>query len=115
LPDVERTCDQVVVLARGRVIESGTIAALTRSEERFVGVNVAGDVAAFEAGLTARGHVFQRSATGELRIATHGEDADGLFALAATCGARIEGVEELRTSLEDVFLRALRSAEGTRP
>ncbi len=114
LPDVERTCDHVVVLARGRVIESGSIAALTRSDERFIGVQVTGDVAAFEAGLGARGQVFQRSAAGELRVAMHGDDADGLFALAATCGARIEGVEELRTSLEDVFLRALRSAEGTR-
>ncbi len=112
LPDVERTCDHVVVLNRGRVIESGSIADLTRSDEHVMRVRVGGDEAAFERALAAAGMGVTRTGPGAFRIAARLEDADGLFELACGSGAWIEGVEDLRSSLEDVFLRLLRESQG---
>ncbi|MFM7295954.1 MAG: ABC transporter ATP-binding protein, partial [Planctomycetota bacterium] len=112
LPDVERTCDHVVVLNRGRVIESGSIAELTRSDEHVVRVRVGGDEAAFERALAAAGMSVSRTAPGSFRIAARVDDADALFELAGASGAWIEGVEDLRSSLEDVFLRLLRESQG---
>ena len=112
LPDVERTCDHVVVLNRGRVIESGSIAELTRSDEHVVRVRVGGDEAAFERALATAGRSGTRTGPGAVRIAARVDDADSLFELAHASGAWIEGVEDLRSSLEDVFLRLLREAQG---
>jgi len=112
LPDVERTCDHVVVLNRGHVIERGSIADLTRSDEHIVRVRVGGEEAAFERALAAEGMSVSRTGPGAFRIAARIDDADSLFELAGANGAWIESVEDLRSSLEDVFLRLLRESEG---
>ncbi len=112
LPDVERTCEHVVVLNRGRVIESGSIAELTSSDEHVVRVRVGGDESSFERALTQAGFSCTRTGPGALRIAAKIDDADSLFELAAQSGAWLEGVEDVRSSLEDVFLRLLRESQG---
>ena len=35
LPDVERTCERVVVIHRGKMLEAGSIAEMTRSDETW--------------------------------------------------------------------------------
>src|SRR5262245_4008408 len=47
LPDVERTCERVVVIHKGRIQSSGSIEELTRSDGSWVEVEVDGDIAAF--------------------------------------------------------------------
>jgi ABC-2 type transport system ATP-binding protein len=112
LPDVERTCDHIVVLDRGRAIKSGAIAELTRVDGRSIRVRVGGDVERFTAALSTAALTFERDEDGALIVGTRGEDADELFALAASSSARIEAVEEIRASLDEVFLSALHDAQG---
>ena len=112
LPDVERTCDHVVVLDRGRAVKSGSIAELTRADGRSVRVRSGGDAGAFTAELAASGLAFEREEDGALLVAARGADADELFAAAARARVRIEAVEELRASLDQVFLQVLREAQG---
>lgn len=112
LPDVEKTCDHVVVLNRGRAVESGGLADLTRSDHLWVRVRVSGDLERFEHALQQSSYSFERSNAGEYRVAAHHEGADELFAIAHANAARIESVEEVRSTLEDVFMRVLREAQG---
>jgi ABC-2 type transport system ATP-binding protein len=112
LPDVERTCDRVVVLDRGRVAEHGAIAELTRGDQRWTRVRMAGPTDAFERALRDGGFEFQRAGEHDYRLALRGSDADELFALACEHGCAVEHLDEVRSSLEDVFLRVLREAQG---
>jgi ABC-2 type transport system ATP-binding protein len=113
LPDVERTCDHVIVIQRGRAVATGSIEELTRSEERGVRVRVEGAGERFAELLCEAGRAPEREADGRLRVplAAGREDADDLFALAVTSGAFISSVEPVRSTLEQVFLRALADGE----
>jgi ABC-2 type transport system ATP-binding protein len=114
LPDVERTCGDVVVLHRGRALAQGSIAEMTRAEQRWMGVEVAeGDerAAAFARELEVATIGFERGENGTFRVRTAAEDGDRLFALAERSGATLVALTSVRSSLEDVFLRALAEAE----
>ena len=117
LPDVEKTCEHVIVIDRGRVVENGSIAELTGDDGGGVRVRVAEPQAAFEQALWRSGRPFERGADGHFLIETGGagEDADAVFALAAEAGTTVESVETVRSSLDDVFLRVLREAEAGAP
>ena len=117
LPDIERTCRDVIVLQRGAVVLSGSIAALTRADGRRLRVEVDGDRDALRAAIAAAGGTCEP--TGEpnallVRLADAGVegaiDADPLFAIALAAGVRLTGVAEVRSTLEDVFLAGLEGA-----
>lgn len=113
LPDVERTCDDVVILRKGRVAVSGPIAELTRIESRRVLLEVGGDRARFVGALAASGYVLVEQPGGGIcvQLDAHGPDADGLFALAHAAGASLREVHEVRSSLEEVFVAGMSSGE----
>jgi ABC-2 type transport system ATP-binding protein len=116
LPDVEKTCEHVIVIDRGRVVESGSISELTGGDGRGVRVRIAGPDGPFAAALEEGGRPFERCEDGRFLIeAGEEEDADAVFALAAEAGAAIESVETVRSSLDEVFLRVLREAEAGAP
>jgi ABC-2 type transport system ATP-binding protein len=110
LPDVERTCDHVVVLQRGRAVESGAIADLTRSDGLSVRVRVADRGEDFAAALAAAGRRFEREEPELFRVVNDGEDCDLLFEIAAGAGVPLASVEPVRSTLDEVFVRALREA-----
>jgi ABC-2 type transport system ATP-binding protein len=112
LPDVERTCDHVVVLHRGRAVRSGGIAELTRADGRRVVLRASGEVERFAAALAEAGLEPRRGEDGHWTVAARGGDVDELFALAAGAGARVEAVEDVRSTLDEVFLATLRGAEA---
>lgn len=109
LPDVEKTCDEVVVLKQGQVVRQGRVEDMTGADGRTLEVKFLPvdapvhehlpegilDVLGQEPGIL---RVQLSSATG---------DADPLFRAALEAGARITSVEPDRTSLEQVFLEAV--------
>ena len=114
LPDIERTCRDVVVLRQGAVAIAGSIAELTRVEGLRVRVQVDGDRARFERALQASGYACTPEAGGRITVRLDGRaaDADELFALAADSGASLRGVEQVRSSLEQVFVAGLTNEAG---
>ena len=113
LPDIERTCRDVVVLREGAVAISGAIGELTRVEGLRVRVEVGGDRERFERAIAASGYACTQEANGRLTIRLDGRaaDADELYALAAESGASLRGVEQVRSSLEQVFVAGLTTEE----
>ena len=113
LPDVERTCEKVVVLHRGAVVASREIEDMTRREERWMRVEVRAEHERFAAALERRGLDFERGEGPGFRVRLSegsDEDADELFACARDAGVALAGLEPVRSTLEEAFFRALDEA-----
>src|SRR5215472_11539362 len=93
LPDVEYTCDHVVVLDAGRVAAEGPIAALKQPRGRVFELRVkipAGETDGFVERLRAAGLECHATDEDIMRVFVPGEDgARDLFAIAAAEGAQV--------------------------
>lgn len=117
LPDVERTCDHVVVIVQGRAVLQGSIAELTAAEATRVSVETEERDDDLRAALEARGYRCALPEDDPARgpeprgfVATLPDgraDADELCSIAASIGAPLLKIEPVRRSLEQVFLTAV--------
>ena len=109
LRDVERTCDHVIVLDKGVVVEQGSVAEMTSATGTMLRLRIDGGEQPFRAGLRAAGLEFEDGAEGWLTVHMDAEadDADALFELAARTGTAITSLDQVRASLQEVFLRAV--------
>jgi ABC-2 type transport system ATP-binding protein len=109
LPDVETVCDHVLVLARGRLLAQGKISELKQPHDRSFEVRVKADPAHFAGRLTARGcDVEPHDDLLQVRLPA-GTSSDLLWELAASGGDQIRYLRPQRSTLEEVFLKAVES------
>lgn len=107
LPDVETVCDHIIVLARGQLLAQGQIADLKQAHDRMVEVRVKADPAGFAHRLTERGCAVETH-DDLLRVRLpEGRSRDLLWELAATSGEQIRHLRPQRSTLEEVFLKAV--------
>jgi ABC-2 type transport system ATP-binding protein len=113
LGDVERVCDRVAILDRGRLVIEGPLEALLAEHARPIflldpdpGQEAA--VAALRARLAATTWATDVTAAVDGRIRVVVSDADaaaaGILPLVVEAGVRLASFERARPSLEDVFL-----------
>ncbi len=108
LPDVEYTCDRVVVLDKARVATEGPIAELKGPSGRVYELRVKADHEEFAETLRAAG--FECHATEEdvMRVFVPAEAGpQQLFAIAAARGAQVRHLRPSVPTLEDVFAKAV--------
>jgi ABC-2 type transport system ATP-binding protein len=107
LPDVEAVCDYVIVMGRGRVLTQGKINDLKIVTEQAFDVRVKVEPERFQKRLEEIGcHV---AAQEDLLTVTvpHGRDQNLLWELAGDEGFQIRYLRPRRSTLEDVFLKAI--------
>jgi ABC-2 type transport system ATP-binding protein len=109
--EVERVCDRVVVLDRGRVAAAGTLTELLGQQE--LRLHLGGVTAAAERRLAATGRLTR---SGEQYTVTLPADDDGtavptLVADLVALGVRVHAVQPGRISLEERLLGILRHEE----
>ena len=110
LPDVEAVCDHVLLLARGQLLAQGAIRELKQSHERMVEVRVKADAARFARRLTKLGCGVEPH-DDLLRVSLPiGQTSDLVWQLAASCGEQIRYLRPQRSTLEEVFLKAVETA-----
>ena len=114
LQEVERVCDQVLVLGQGRVLASGSLEELRRGSGEGLIVRVQGAAGAFVEALAREGLSWAELAPGRGRVtrAAAGEEPLATCALRAAVAAGV-GLRELtpvRSSLEEVFFGLLDAA-----
>jgi ABC-2 type transport system ATP-binding protein len=110
--EVERVCDRVVILDKGRVAASGTLAELLGRRELRLRL---GDVdAAAEALLAAAGPLRRDGEWFTVALPAHEDDTvvPELVAGLAGRGVRVHAVEPGRISLEERLLGILRAGSG---
>jgi ABC-2 type transport system ATP-binding protein len=110
LPDVEYTCDHVVVIDRGRIAAAGPIAALKQSRGRVyeLRVKTPDTLEAFVGRLQAAGLECHETDEDVMRVFVPGDGgARALFALAAEERVQVRHLRPSVPTLEDVFAHAV--------
>ena len=118
LDDVERICDRVGILDRGRLAAEAPLAELLSryAADRFRLEPAAGQqaaVAALAAALGSASWCRQVTREGDILTVEIAEDAVGrLLPAVVDAGVRLERYERAQPTLEDVFLRLVGRREG---
>ena len=108
LPDVESTCDRVVVLHQGAVVADGPIQQLKGAARQAFEIRVKGDVARFTAALEATGVECHETEGDTMRVLVNDDrGARDLFAVAASEQVQVRYLRPSVPTLEDVFARAI--------
>lgn len=108
LPDVESTCDHVVVLNRGSVAAAGPIATLKGPRGRVYELRIKGDRSAFVQILRDKGMECHAADEDVMRVfVPDGRGAQALFELACQHGVQVRHLKPSVPTLEDAFARAL--------
>ncbi len=126
LPEIEMTCDRVLIINQGRVVAQGTPADLRREilGHSAYQAELAGDLAGLPALLAGVDPSLQLTATGpadaqgfvQATLSTAREDDLGEALLRACTGAglRVRALSRVHPTLEDVFLAATRRSWDVR-
>jgi ABC-2 type transport system ATP-binding protein len=108
LPDVEYTCDHVIVLHQASVATQGPIAELKGPRGSVFEFRIKGDRAAFGAALQAEGFSVHAGEEDIMRVFVPDEQGgQALFALAARRGVQVRHLRPSVPTLEDVFAQAV--------
>jgi ABC-2 type transport system ATP-binding protein len=112
--EVERVCDRVVVLDRGRVAAAGTLAELLGQRE--VRLHLTDVSPAAQERMAALGRVDREGewSTVALSAEDDGVAVPDLVRDLVTLGVRVHAVEPVRISLEERLLGILRDGEASR-
>jgi ABC-2 type transport system ATP-binding protein len=110
LPDVEYTCDHVVVMDKGTIATYGPIEALKGTHGRVYELRIKGDQEKFIATLKAAGYEVKDLDEDIMRVFVPGATDDSskvLFALAARERVQVRHLRPSIPTLEDVFAKAV--------
>jgi ABC-2 type transport system ATP-binding protein len=107
LPDVEFVCDQVLVLSQGRLVAQGLIQELKDLHQQCYEVRVKTDTTTFARRLGEAGCTVKAQDSGLLVRLPSGQSEQMFWTLAATAGEQIRHLRPQRSTLEEVFLKAL--------
>jgi ABC-2 type transport system ATP-binding protein len=113
LPDVEYTCEHVIVMDKGRIAASGSIDALKQPRGRLYELRVKthGDLETFFDRLRAAGLECHATDDDIVRVFVPGDGgARQIFALAAAEGVQVRHLRPSVATLEDVFAHAVGEA-----
>jgi len=110
LPDIERTCDRVLVLRRGQIAAQGEIAALRATDGVQMDVEMRLASEPFEQALQKRGMTVLHQTGSRYRLALPDATKDPgreIFAAAREAGAEVRGFQPTVRSLEDIFMEVV--------
>ncbi len=114
LSDVELICDRVAIIVKGAIRRQGRTLELvgdgTSSAQIVVSALSADAADAIEAGFS----VSLRGSGDRVEICTEPKDVEEILGIVLRSGGRVIEVKRLSQSLEDVFMEAVRAAEGDR-
>ncbi|MBI4565291.1 MAG: ABC transporter ATP-binding protein [Planctomycetes bacterium] len=116
LPDVERICDRVAILDRGRLVTQGALADLREADRLAWEVRVRGDVRLFLDALSRRSLGAEVQEGGAVRVSRGNGTVDTrpILEAAVESGVQVRALTPSRSSLEALFskLVAESRAEG---
>ncbi len=108
LPDVEATCDHVIVMDRGRIAREGPLQGLKGTGGSVFEVRIKGDLPQFLAALRTEGLDAHDTEDDVMRVfVPEGKSARDLFRLAGHTGAQVRHLRPSVPTLEDVFIDAI--------
>jgi ABC-2 type transport system ATP-binding protein len=121
LPDVERTCDRVVVMNEGQVLYNGGLDALVEREEDCFEMRIKGDLDLFRKALSREGFTVSMDGSkilarlggtkdpGESEQARLDRAARTVFQTANSMNIQLRHFQPLKATLEQAFLETISS------
>jgi ABC-2 type transport system ATP-binding protein len=110
LPDIEYTCDHVVVMDKGRIATEGPIAALKQPRGQVFELRIKGELEPFIAALRGEGLECHETDEDVMRVfvpAELGGDQRAIFTAASSYGVQVRHLRPSVPTLEDVFASAV--------
>lgn len=113
LPDIEKTCDAVIVVKGGQVMRQGPLQELARTAEPEYEVDLLAYSEGFVAAMAGKGARLAGAQGSRLRFSFPGDGPGAtppglrIFAAAREAGAQVRGFRPAQRRLEDVFLEAI--------
>lgn len=111
LPDIERTCDNVIVLLAGQLRASGQIRDLKSVKGQPMDVELREPSEAFESAIAGLGlQLLEHAKRNEYRVQGKGtmdEVSRQIFAAARTSGSQVRSLQLAQRSLEEAFLEVV--------
>ncbi len=108
LPDVEETCERVIVLHQGAVATEGAIAELKQRRPQVFEMRIKGDLETFTRALEAIGAECHGAENGIMRVLVRGGlGPRDLFGVAARHQVQVRHLRPSVPTLEDVFAEAV--------
>ncbi len=107
LPDVEAVCDHVLVLGSGRLLAEGKIKDLKQVHNRWFEVRLKADPVKFVDKLQRLGCTTDQREDSLLVRVPDGESPQMIWQVAANEGEQIRFLRPQRSTLEEVFLKAV--------
>ena len=107
LKDVERVCENVIVLNQGQVARAGTIRELTGARLSAFDVRFKGDATAVLTDLKDLGAEWREGEDCVRLLLPEGRGPETIFEAARDCGVQVRYLRPGAETLEDVFLQAL--------
>lgn len=113
LPDIEHTCEKVIILNKGMVISEETIANLSQDNFNLFELKFKGNSEGFLKRLKAIRCRVESSDRGKYMVMLPVDHSPGvLFKIAQEEKVQIRHFRQSRTSLEDAFMNAVEIANG---
>ena len=113
LRDIDETCDEVLILKKGRIAALCNIEEERRSNRNFIELETVGATEQFSVSVRGLGCECACFPGGRIKLVMpdHIELRD-LYVIASERGIQIRRLNQRRDSLEDIFLRAMDSEGG---
>ncbi len=114
LRDVEECCDEVLILKDGNIAAFCNLEEERRSNRRFLELETRGGIdGSFVAAIETLGCETAAGAQGRLKLVLPDElEIRQLYQVAAEQNVQIRRLSHKRDSLEDIFLKAMETADG---
>ena len=113
LRDVEECCQDVLILNQGEIAGCHNLEEERESKFKFLELDLQGDREAFAAELDRRGCSSAEYADGRLKVVLpEGLGSADVFMAAVEMNVQVRKMEMKRSTLEDIFLRAVEKRHG---
>jgi ABC-2 type transport system ATP-binding protein len=114
LRDVEETCEQVLILKAGRIVQYCDLEEERKLNRKFLELEVQGDGESFAAAIRGLGCECALAAERRMKaVLSDSIEIRDLYRMAAERGAQIRRLNYKRDSLEDIFLKAMENGNGS--
>jgi ABC-2 type transport system ATP-binding protein len=108
LPDIDETCDEVLILKGGRIAALRNIEQERRSNRSFMELETVGSTEQFSVRIRGLGCECACFPGGRIKLVIPDHiEAQDLYVIASEQGVQIRRMNQRRDSLEDIFLRAM--------
>ena len=112
LNDIERICDRVIIIARGRVLEHDSMENLKNRHRRIVEFAPSAEPERFAAAIATTGHTFERLSNGRFRIESQSDSIEWLLEVLRAHRLPPGEIVANPNALHELFLRSLASDDG---